>query len=38
MFGEMAIEVVTGYEITHPVAFMELDLEPIIKDRKGTMF
>jgi phenylalanyl-tRNA synthetase beta chain len=38
MFGEMAIEVVTGYEITHPVAFMELDLMPIIADRKGTMF
>ena len=38
MFGEMAIEVVTGYEITHPIAFMELDLEPIIEDHKGTMF
>ncbi len=38
MFGEMAIEVVTGYEITHPIAFMELDLEPIIDDMKSTMF
>ena len=38
MFGEMAIDVVTGYEITHPVAFMELNLDPIINDRKGTMF
>jgi len=38
MFGEMAIEVVTGYEITHPIAFMELDLSPVIDDHKGTMF
>ena len=38
MFGEMAIDVVTGYEITHPVAFMELNLDPLINDRKGTMF
>ena len=38
MFGEMAIEVVTGYEITHPIAFLEIDLEPIIEDRKETMF
>ena len=38
MFGEMAIEVVTGYEITHPIAFLELDLEPIIEDHRSTMF
>jgi phenylalanyl-tRNA synthetase beta chain len=38
MFGEMAIEVVTGYEITHPIAFVEIDLEPIIRGRKDTMF
>jgi len=38
MFGEMAIEVVTGYEITHPIAFLEIDLEPILASRKGTMF
>ncbi len=38
MFGEMAIEVVTGYEITHPISFVEIDLEPIIEDQKGTMF
>ncbi|MBO4356718.1 MAG: phenylalanine--tRNA ligase subunit beta [Candidatus Methanomethylophilaceae archaeon] len=38
MFGEMAIEVVTGYEITHPIAFFELDLGPIIAENKDTMF
>jgi phenylalanyl-tRNA synthetase beta chain len=38
MFGEMAIEVVTGYEITHPLIFMELNLEPIIAEHKDTMF
>ena len=37
-FGEMTIEVVTGYEITHPIAFVELDLEPIIEDNRSTMF
>ena len=38
MFGEMAIDVVTGYEITHPIAFLEIDLGPIIADHKDTMF
>ena len=38
MFGEMAIDVVTGYEITHPIIFMELNLEPIITEHKDTMF
>ena len=38
MFGEMALDVVTGYEITHPIAFVEIALEPIIRDKKDTMF
>jgi len=38
MFGEMAIDVVTGYEITHPIAFLEIDLGPIIAEHKDTMF
>ena len=38
MFGEMAIDVVTGYEITHPIAFVEIDLEPIVAAHKDTMF
>ncbi|MBE6523930.1 MAG: phenylalanine--tRNA ligase subunit beta [Thermoplasmata archaeon] len=38
MFGEMAIDVVTGYEIAHPIAFLEIDLGPIIAEHKDTMF
>ena len=38
MFGEMAIDVVTGYEITHPISFVEIDLGPIIESHKDTMF
>lgn len=37
-FGEMAPDVVIGYEITHPIMFMELDLEPILGEGKGTLF
>ena len=38
MFGEMAPSVVVGYEITHPIIFMELDLEPVLAEKKGTLF
>ena len=34
----MAPAVVVGYEITHPIMFMEMDLEPIIGERKDTLF
>ncbi len=37
-FGEMAPSVVVGYEITHPIMFAEIDLEPIIGDKRGTLF
>jgi phenylalanyl-tRNA synthetase beta chain len=37
-FGEMAPAVVVGYEITHPIMFLEMDLEPIIGERKDTLF
>lgn len=38
IFGEMAPSVVVGYEITHPVGFCEIDLEPIIANKKDTLF
>ena len=38
MFGEMAPAVVVGYEITHPIIFLEIDLEPIVAKRKDTLF
>ena len=38
IFGEMNPEVVVGFEITHPIVFMELDLEPIIADNRDTLF
>ena len=38
MFGEMAPSVVVGYEITHPIIFMEIDLEPIVALKKDTLF
>ncbi len=38
MFGEMAPSVVVGYEITHPIIFMEIDLEPIVAEKRGTLF
>ena len=37
-FGEMAPSVVVGYEITHPIIFLEIDLTPVIAGRKGTLF
>ena len=37
-FGEMAPDVVIGYEITHPIMFAEIDLAPIIGERKDTLF
>ena len=37
-FGEMAPAVVVGYEITHPIMFLEMDLGPIIGERKDTLF
>lgn len=38
MFGEMAPKVVVDYEITHPVGFCEIDLEPIIAGKSDTLF
>ncbi len=38
VFGEMAPSVVVGYEITHPIIFLELDLEPIVSERRDTLF
>ena len=38
IFGEMAPAVVVAYEITHPIIFMELDLEPIVAMKKDTLF
>ena len=38
IFGEMSPAVVVGYEITHPIIFMELDLEPIMAEKRGTLF
>lgn len=38
MFGEMHPSVVVGYEITHPIIFVEIDLEPIVMSRKDTLF
>lgn len=38
MFGEMAPSVVVGYGITHPVGFCEIDLEPVIANKKDTLF
>ncbi len=37
-FGEMAPSVVVGYDITHPIGFFELDLEPIVANKKDTLF
>jgi|GEM_PF-27699 len=38
IFGEVAPSVVVGYEITHPIIFMELDLATILSERKDTLF
>lgn len=38
MFGEMAPSVVVDYGITHPIGFFELDLEPMIANKKDTLF
>ena len=38
IFGEMAPAVVVAYEITHPVIFMELELEPIVAMKRDTLF
>ena len=38
IFGEMAPSVVVAYEITHPIIFMELDLEPIVAMKRDTLF
>ncbi len=38
IFGEMAPSVVVGYEITHPIIFMELDLKPIVVRKKDMLF
>lgn len=37
-FGEMSPSIVVGYEITHPIMFAEIDLEPIISKKKNTLF
>ena len=37
-FGEMAPSIVIGYEITHPVMFVEMDLSKIIAEKKTTLF
>ena len=34
----MAPSVVVGYEITHPIMFAEIDLEPIIANKRSTLF
>lgn len=38
IFGEMSPAVVVDYGITHPVGFCEIDLEPIIANKKDTLF
>lgn len=38
MFGEMNPQVVVDYGITHPVGFFEIDLEPIIANKRDTLF
>lgn len=38
MFGEMAPQVVVDYGVTHPIGFCEIDLEPIIANKKDTLF
>jgi len=38
MFGEMSPEVLVGYEITHPVGFVEIDLGPIVAGHRDTLF
>ncbi len=34
-FGEVSPEVIEGFEITHPVMMMELDLQWFIDARRG---
>lgn len=38
MFGEMAPQVVVDFGITHPVGFFEIDLNPIVAGKSGTLF
>ncbi len=38
IFGEMAPAVVVAYEITHPIIFMEIDLESIVSEKRDTLF
>ncbi len=38
IFGEMAPQVVVDYGITHPIGFFEIDLEPIVANKKDTLF
>lgn len=38
MFGEMNPQVVVDYGVTHPVGFFEIDLEPIIANKRDTLF
>ncbi len=37
-FGEMSPSVVVDYGITHPIGFFEIDLEPIVANKKDTLF
>jgi peroxiredoxin len=37
-FGEVDPAVVVGFEITHPIIFMELDLSALLAERKDTLF
>ena len=37
-FGEMSPAVVVGYEITHPIMFMEIDLSRIVSNQSSTLF
>ncbi|AGI47906.1 phenylalanyl-tRNA synthetase, beta subunit [Thermoplasmatales archaeon BRNA1] len=37
LFGEMSPRTITGYEMTHPVMLVEMDLQPIIAKKSGRM-
>jgi len=37
-FGEVSPQVITDYEMTHPVMMFEIDISNIIKEKAGSMF
>jgi phenylalanyl-tRNA synthetase beta chain len=38
VFGEMSPETITGYEMTHPVTALEMDISGLIAERTGGLF